>query len=202
LNAIFFNVQQASFDATAAAAEPGAEWRMVGEVPLKVAKNNGLAPAATQPSGKEQEYKSGAIVLIEPVPADQARLVDATFKVTRATDAIIPEVFVAEGPFDEARASSAKNLAWQFKGGAARLVLADGTVPKDERVDVRKSPTVSVKIRFDKETVIVDSGDKRLYEGPIGLSPTAPRYVGVRFRRKVGDGSDGVWLSQVSVLKP
>jgi len=48
----------------------------------------------------------------------------------------------------------------------------------------------------------VESGERRIYEGPHKLAETGPRYVGVRFRRKVGDTSDGVGLASISVLKP
>jgi hypothetical protein len=202
LRQVFFNTQvaQVGFEGSAAS-EPSPEWKMVGEVPLKLAKPNGLAPAATQPSNKDdkREYKSGALVLVEPIPADQARLVDVTFKVTRATDAIVPEVFVGPAADD---AAGGGELVWQFESGSARVVLGSGAVPVEEKVDLKKSQTVNVKVRFDKDTVIVETGDKRLYEGPHKLSATAPRYVGVRFRRKVRDGGDGVWLGAVSVLKP
>jgi hypothetical protein len=92
-------------------------------------------------------------------------------------------------------------LVWQLKGGAARVALADGKVPvQGEKVDPRKS--VNVKVRFNKEMVIVESGETRLYEGPHKLSESSPRYVGVRFRRKVEDKSDGVYLQAIKVLKP
>jgi hypothetical protein len=187
-----------------AATEIGPEWKLIGEVPLKLSKSIGLASAATQPTKDDKrEYKAGAIVLAESIPADQARMLDVTLKSLRPTDAIIPEVFVAEGPLDENLASGRRELVWLLKGGTARVALADGTVPvQGEKLDPKKGPTVNVKIRFDKGTVIVESGDTRLYEGAHKLSAAGPRYVGVRFRRKVGDGSDGVWLTTINVLKP
>jgi hypothetical protein len=179
-----------------------AEWRMVGEVPLRVGGRNGLGPAATQPTaGDKRDYKAGAVVLAESVGPDQPRMVDATFKVVRATDAVIPEVFVAEGPVDAAKAN--RELVWMLKGGAGQVVLADGTVPPlAEKLEAKTAGPLNVKVRFDRDTVIVEAGEKRLYDGPHRLSATAPRYVGVRFRRKVDDKGDGVFLQTVKVLKP
>jgi hypothetical protein len=189
--------------------EVGPEWRLVGEVPLKVSRTHGLGPApATQPAAATtkadaREYKSGAIVLAESVAPDQALLVDVTLKATRATDAIIPEVFVAQGSPEEVQSGGGRELVWQLKGGAARVALADGKVPvQGEKIDPKKSAAVNVKVRFNKDTVVVESGENRLYEGPHKLSDASPRYVGVRFRRKAADNSDGVWLTSINVQKP
>jgi hypothetical protein len=212
LRGTLFKDQVATFNFENAG-EVGPEWRLVGEVPLKVNKTHGLGPAATQPTtatltttnkGETREYRSGAIVLAESIAPDQARLVDVTLKAVRSTDAIIPEVFVAQGTPEEVQAGGGRELMWQLnKGGAARVALADGKVPVPaEKVDLKKPGGLNVTVRFNKDTVVVESGDQRLYEGPHKLSETSPRYVGVRFRRKVGDASDGVWLTAINVSKP
>jgi len=192
-------VAQLGFDS----AEIAPEWKLIGEVPLKVSDKH-LAPATTQPTKDEKrEYKAGAIVLSESIAPDQARMVDVTLKLNRPGDAVIPEVFVAEGPLDNTKASGGRELVWLLKGGTAQVALPDLNLQgQGEKIDTKKVTTINVKIRFNKETAIVESGDKRLYEGPLKLSTTGPRYVGVRFRRKVGDTSDGVWLVSLSVLKP
>ena len=214
LRGVYFTtpVAQWSLNAGGGAGDVGPEWRLVGEVPLRVSRGNGLAVvASTQPTtassatagGEAREYRAGAIVLAESVPADQARLVDATLKATRATDALIAEVFVAEGSPDDAHGSGGREVVWQLKGGAARVALADGRVPvQGEKIDPRKPQSMNVKVRFNKDTVIVESGEERLYEGPHKLAEGSPRYLGVRFRRKAGDASDGVWLTGINVLKP
>jgi len=128
-------------------------------------------------------------------------MLDVTLKATRPTDALVTEVFVADGSPEEVQAGGGRELVWQLKGGAARVALADGKVPvQGEKVDPRKS--VNVKVRFNKEMVIVESGENRLYEGPHKMSESSPRYVGVRFRRKVGDVSEGVWLTGINVSRP
>lgn len=185
------------------ATEVPAEWKLVGEVPLKVHPKDGLAPATTQPTKDDKrEYKAGALVLAESVGPDQPRMIDATFKLARPVEGIIPEVFVAEGPMDSSKAN--REFVWLLKGAATpQVVLADGSVPVlAEKPDGKRTPTLNVKVRFNKDTVIVESGEKRLYDGPHRLSETAPRYVGVRFRRKVEDKSDGVYLQSIKVLKP
>jgi hypothetical protein len=195
-------VAQLKFEDGAAAVGP--EWREVGEVPLRTGRDRTLAPATTQATKDDKrEYKAGALVLAESIGPDQARMVDVTLKVNKPNDAVIPEVFVAEGPLEEAKGNSGREVVWLLKGGVGQVALPDGSVPgQGERLDAKKAHTVNVKVRFNKDTVIVDSGDKRVYEGPHKLSETGPRYVGVRFRRKVGDGADGVGLVSVSVFKP
>jgi hypothetical protein len=179
-----------------------AEWRRVGEVPLNIKAREGLGPAATQPTKDDKrEYKAGALVLAESVAPDQPRMIDATFRFARPADGIIPEVFVAEGPLDSSKAN--REFVWLLKGTAPQVVLADGSVPAlTEKPDGKRAGTLNVKVRFNRDTVIVDSGEKRLYDGPHRLSETGPRYVGVRFRRKVDDKTDGVYLQSIKVLKP
>jgi hypothetical protein len=215
LRSVYFlnPVAQWSFDGGGGAAdEIGPEWRLVGEVPLKVNRGQGLGPAngqpasaaaTTTPKGETRDYRAGAIVLAESVPPDQARMLDVTLRTSRATDAVIAEVFVAEGSPEEVQAGGGREVVWLLKGGAARVALADGKVPmQGEKVDPKKQPTVNVKVRFNRETVVVENGEERLYEGPHKLAEAGPRYVGVRFRRKAGDTSDGVWLTGIKVSKP
>ncbi|HEY7116139.1 MAG TPA: hypothetical protein VH475_06120 [Tepidisphaeraceae bacterium] len=204
-NTYFINpVAQLNFDN--APTDIGPEWKLVGDVPLKVRPRDGLYPATTQPTTARTEnplYKSGVIVLAESIPPDQPRLLDVTFKAPRPTDAIIPEVFIAQGPPEEGPNGSGRELVWQLKAGAARVALADGRVPvQAEKIDSRKNPMVNVKLRFNRDTVVVETEDRRIYEGPHKLSEASPRYVGVRFRRKIADNSDGVWLNAISVMKP
>jgi hypothetical protein len=189
--------------------EIGPEWEVVGEVPLKVNREKMLAPekapAATQQTKDDKrEYRTGAVVLAESIAPTEARMVDVTLKVKGQTnDRVIPEVFVSEGRLDDAKASSGRELVWLLKGGTGQVALADGRVPgQGEKLDLRKPHTLNIKMRFNRDTVIVESGEKRLYEGPHKLSENGPRYVGVRFRRKVGDGSELVGLVSISVLKP
>lgn len=185
-----------------AGGEIGSEWKMAGEVALKPVKNVGLSPATTQPSADKREYKAGAIVRSESVPPGQAMMVDVSFKVRGVSDAVVPQVFVSEGAVDAVKGTSERELVWLMRGGQAQVVLPDGTIPATgEKLDGKRPHTVNVKIRFDKEMVIVESGEKKLWEGAHKLSGTAPRYIGVRFLRKVGDATDGVGLSSISVLK-
>jgi hypothetical protein len=209
LRSLYFvnTVGQLNFEGGDAAFPPGQEWKMVGEVPLRK-RGEGVGPSTstTQPSTKEDKppaYRAGALVRAESVGPEQAMMVDVTFRAARATDAVIPQVFVSEGPVDAAKGTSGRELVWLMKNGTMQVLLPDLSVPRQaEKVDLRKPTAVNVKVRFDKETVIVDVGDKRLYEGPHKLSASAPRYVGVRFLRKVGDGQDAVWLTSINVLKP
>jgi len=195
----------ADFEATGVT-EVGPEWKVTGEVPLKVV-TKGLRPQSIQaiPDDK-REYRAGTLVKAESIPADQAAMVEVTFKTNRPpTDAVIPQVFVSDAPLDEAKGTSSHEFVWLLKGGQAQVVKPDMAVPPPmAKVEVKGSGvhTIVVKVRLNKDTVIVETGDKRIYEGAHDLAQTGPRYVGVRFLKKVGDGTDGVYLSSVKVLKP
>lgn len=205
LQALYFASPLAAADFESAT-EIGPEWKSTGEVPLKVI-NKGLRPQTVTPvADDKREYRAGVLARSESISPDQPAMIEATFKLKGPpSDAIIPQVFVSDAPIDEARGASAHELVWLLKGAQPQLVKPDMSVPPTAvKLDLNKggAHTIVVKMRFNLDTVIVETGDKRLYEGPHGLAATGPRYVGVRFLRKVGDSTDGVWLAGVKVLKP
>ncbi len=189
-----------------------ADWKLVGEVPLKIigdgpaAKpaNKGLRPLTTQPSPEDKrEYRAGAIEKNEPINSDQAVMVEVTFKSNKPTDAIVPQVFVSDEPLDEAKGTSPRELVWLMKSGQPQLVLPNMSVPATgDKLNLKNPHTITVKVSFNRDTVIVESAGKRLWDGPHDLSASKPRYVGVRFLRKQGDASDGAWVASIKVLKP
>lgn len=184
---------------------PAADWKVIGDVPFRITKE-GARPASTQPiAGDKREYRAAAVVSAEALPADQPILIDVTFKVTRLnSDAIVPQVLVSDEPLDAARATSPHELVWLLKGGQGQVLLPDLSVPaKGDKPPAKGGPhIIDVKIRLNRQTVIIESGDKRLFEGAHQLAAGKPRYVGVRFLRKVADGTDGIWLTGIRVLKP
>lgn len=197
-------VAAADFDTIKDLKEVPADWKVVGDVPLQVS-GKALRPLTTQPTnGDKREYRAGALQLAESLPADQPALVEANLRVARAGDAVVPQVFVSEGPLDE-KAAARRELVWVLKGGQPQVYKpTDGDVTLAASGEkIKPAPaTLQVKIRLDRETVIVETNDGKLYEGPHQLSADKPRTVGVRFLRKTGDGSDGAMLTSVRVLKP
>jgi hypothetical protein len=177
------------------------EWKLTGDVPLQI-KDSGLRPGTTQPSANKP-YNVGAMVKAVSIPPDQPFLAEAVIGIRVGGDGVIPEVFVSEGAVDSEKATGARELVWLMRNGQAQVGLPGGGVYQDKSALPKGSQTITVKIMMNKETVIVQSGENKLYEGAHGLAGDKPRYVGVRFRRKAGDTSNNTaWLSEVKVLKP
>ncbi|HYE16966.1 MAG TPA: hypothetical protein VEA69_00855 [Tepidisphaeraceae bacterium] len=179
-----------------------ADFKTAGELALKIT-GKALRPQTLEPiADDKREYRAGVLVKAEPIPADQPGMIEVTFFANRLpTDVVIPQVFVSDAPIDDAKGTSSHELVWLLKGGQPQLVKPDMSVPATgPKLD--KPGPFTVKIRFDKDTAIVETGAQRLYEGPHGLAPNSPKYVGVRFLRKVGDSSANLWLTGVKVLKP
>ena len=203
LRSLIFNTRALSvnFDS---GAEPGPEVKILGEVPLKVGRDGVLRPLTTQPSNDNAPYRAGALVMAESAAPAQPIAVDVTFRLSRAGDAVIPQVFVAEGEVDRDKGTSPRELLWLLKGGQAQVLLANGRAPSaGEKIAGGKFPQdVTVKIILNKDQALVSVGDARLYEGPHQLASDKPRYIGVRFLRKTGDNADSAALVKWSVFKP
>jgi hypothetical protein len=216
LRGLFFNQEVASVDFESRendSIEP--HFKKVGELPL-AARNRTLRPGTTQPTDGDarREFRAGALVTTEPIPGQQPFLLEARIRIDKVSDNLIPQVFVSEGPLDEEKGTSAREVAWLLREGQPRVALPDGTVKlgDDRGPTLKGRQTLDVKVMMDRQTVIVstveDAGaakpgpDRRVYEGSHKLSPDQPRYVGVRFLRKTRENEDTAGLTKISILKP
>ena len=177
-----------------------AGWTKFGDVPL-IARERELRPSTLPAGSVGTAYKAGGLVTTLPVPADNPLEVDVTARVGKSTDDAIAEVFVSDEPITDENAAGAHALVWQLKAGEARVFLADGnTAPKSEKfANVRELP---IKMLLNRDTVIVETGGKRLYAGPHRLAADKPRYVGIRFRRRGVEGGDPLGILSVWLQKP
>jgi hypothetical protein len=220
LRSLFFNQEVAAIDFTAGEKDIAPEFKTIGELPLKVNdREKVLRPGTTQPSNGEprREYRAGALMTAEGIPAKQPFLLDAQLRIDKVSENLVPQVFVSEGPPDEEKGTGARELAWLLRDGQPRVALTDGSVKMSaERAPPLKgSQTLGVRIMMDRETAIVSmvedarsssskpGTERRIYEGPHKLSGDAPRYVGVRFLRRTGSGGDErAGVEKISILKP
>jgi hypothetical protein len=179
-------------------------WTKFGEAPL-MTKGNELRAAslpATHPATADSNgYKAGGLVTSASIPSDQPLEVDVTARVTKAADDSIVEVFVSDEAIADDNAAAGHALVWQFKGGEARVFLADGSAaPHAEKVG--GGHDLAIKLLLNRDIAVVDTGGQRLFAGAHLLAPDKPRYVGIRFRRKAGDKAEQVGVVSVTLQKP
>jgi hypothetical protein len=148
------------------------------------------------PNGK---FGGSGIVTMLPLPPDEPAQIEVTFRLPLASQTAIPQVFVTDqADFNPERGTSSHELLLDIQpilvgkrpddpghyNYRPQVVLPDGSFGKIGD-DVRQSrDTFSVRIPFNGDLAIVEVDGKRLYAGPNQLSPTKPRYVGVRFLRR------------------
>src|SRR5690606_8002037 len=110
-----------------------ADWKLIGSMPLETAK--GLRPAA----GAPKPPAGGGVYWTTPLPPDQSAAVEATVRISRASDDITAQVFVTDNPdFSADRGTSSHELVWQSKGQIAQVFLPSGL--SDGVVEQQKDP--------------------------------------------------------------
>ena len=205
LEATSFSVAAASadFEGIAPRVPPG--WRFIGQLGFDA---SGPLKVAASPVGEPGAFVGGGLVTSNPVPADRAGSIEAEIALPSgaAAGTGLTQVFVSDSAdFSPDRATSPREIVWVYRDGRV-TVDADGRT-QGEAVNVgggagaTEPTTVNVRITFDKDVAIVESGGRRLYAGPHGLASDAPRYAGVRFIRTVGEASEGAGIRSVNVAQ-
>lgn len=204
LEATSFSVAAGSLDFTANAAAPVSPgmlgWRTIGQLAFE--PGPGLKAAAA-PQGGQGVFFGGGLVTSDPLPADRAGFIEAEIALpSTATDTGSAQVFVSDSPdFSPDRATSPREVVWIYREG--RVTVDANGRSQGEGVDVggggAAGQTLKVRITFDRDVAIVESGGRRHYAGPHGLQPDAPRYVGVRFIRAAGEAGESATIRAVNV---
>ena len=206
LEATSFAVSAAAADFTAGM--PGQQgWRTIGQLPLEAA--GGLTAGAgptttpsTAPAGAagEAAFSGGGLVTADPLSADRAAAVEAEIVLPAGTTGTgSAQVFVSDSPdFSPDRATSPREVVWIYRDGRV-TVDANGRSQGEAAPAGAAGQSVKVRITFDRDVAIVESGGRRLYAGPHGLAPDAPRYAGVRFIRAAGESGASAAFRSVYV---
>ncbi len=175
-----------------------AEWSPIGSLPLDTA--HGLR--ASIPGTKAT--LGGGVYWTSPISADQPIAIEANVRVNRPVEDLTLQLFVTDKPdFSTDRGSSSHELVWQSKGPIAQVFLPSGlSEGQVERSANTKERTVRIIFNRDLAMIDMNGGKQRLWAGPNQLSPTQPRYVGIRLIRTGGEKSEAVVVTGLRVLKP
>jgi hypothetical protein len=151
-------------------------WREIGSLPINTA--SGLkAGDATIPA---DDYAGGGIVLASSVPAEKPVAIQATIKVDKPGDDLIPQLFASTDPqFSSDRAISSQEVVWQLQGDKQKVVV-NGRVSQESPLDSKNTHTIRLVLKGD--LAVVESDGKRVWAGRSLLGDKA-RYLGVRFIR-------------------
>lgn len=204
LEATSFSTAAASADfaggAPAALRPPG--WHTIGRLSLDGARGlrAGPPPTTAPATGSEAEFTGGGLVTADPLPAGRAGSVEAEVVLPpAATGTGSAQVFVSDSPdFSADRATSPREIVWIYRDG--RVTVDANGRSQGEGVNLgADGQSVKVRITFDRDVAMVESGSRRLYAGPHGLAPDKPRYVGVRFIRAAGEAGESAAVRSVNV---
>jgi hypothetical protein len=163
---------------------PPADWKMVGTLPLQF--SNGMR--SKSPSTKSLDVLGGGLVWQMPMPAQTPFEVEATLRVTHSADELLPEVAISDSDdFSSDNATSSHELVWLLESGQGKVICPSGRMAAQS--DVGKGPhnPLTVRIRIDPQTAIVEMDGKRLWAGPSGLGADKARYIAIRLLRRSGD---------------
>jgi hypothetical protein len=213
-----FPAAEASADfGTGLATLPPPRWRTIGGLPLEITPNGLAAPpaaagATTGPS-TQAAFAGGGIVTAGALAADRAGSIEAEVVLPAGVAGTgSAQVFVSDSSeFSPDRATSPREVVWIYRDG--RVTVDANGRSQGDAVNVGGGgsggggngggatgpASVTVRVAFDRDVAIVEFGGRRLYAGPHGLAPDAPRYVGVRFIRAAGEAGASAAIRTVNV---
>lgn len=210
LEAASFAVAGASADFTGLTSRTPPGWRVIGQLPFET--KQGLRGGAAPDVGAGV-FLGGGLATADPLPADRPASVQAEVLLppdAKATGSA--QVFVSDSPeFDAGRATSPREVVWIYRDG--RVTVDANGRSQGEAVNVGgggggntgagggAGQMLTVRITFDRDVAVVESGGRRLYAGPHGLAPDKPRYVGVRFIRAAGEAGESAAVRSVDVAQ-
>ena len=161
---------------------PGAGWRSFGPLPLDASPKRGVRPGA---SPDPANFAGGGILWDKPVDPAEPVAMEAVVRVPKAGQDVIVQAFVTDEPnFDNASATSSHELVWLLRDGQASVVLPDGRVAGEAAKLRDNQQRLEVRLMLDRTRALIDAADQRVFDGPHGLDPSKPRYLGVRLLAK------------------
>ena len=170
-----------------------AGWRQIGSLPI-VTSSGLKAGDATIPAN---DYAGGGIVLAVAAPAGKPVALQASVKVEKAGDNLIPQLFVStDSQFSTDRATSSQEVVWQLQGNRQKVVV-NGNVMQELALDSQSAHIVRLVLKND--LAVVECDGKRIWAGNSQLGDK-PRFLGVRFIRTGKSAGGDVAIQSVKVL--
>ena len=163
---------------------PPADWKIIGTLPLEFSNGMRVKPS----TGKSHDVAGGGLVWQTPTQAQTAFELEATLRVNHSSDDLLPEVAISDtDDFSSDNATSSHELVWLLESGQGKVILPSGRMQAQS--DIGKGPhnPLTVRIRVDQQTAIVEMDGKRLWAGPSGLAADKARYIAIRLLRRSGD---------------
>jgi hypothetical protein len=177
-------------------------WSPIGLLALKADKN-GLH---VLPQNKGSDQGGGGIYRTLSLDPSQPWQIDMEVHYTSGAG-IVPEIFVTDQPTfnDNHSGTSPHELLWTVLDDRPQVQLPDHAFePAGAVVQGQKNAILPVKIRFDGQYAIVETGGRfqGKWEGPHQLSPDLPRYIGIRFLVRGGQSERDVTVESYQLSKP
>jgi len=168
-------------------------WRKIGTLPINA--SSGLkAGDATIPAG---DYAGGGIVLAGGVGASKPVAIQATIKVDKPGENLIPQLFAStDSQFSADRAISSQEMVWELQG-AKQKVVVNGQVLQESPLESKNPHTVRLVLRGD--LAVVECDGKQVWSGH-SLLGDKPRYLGIRFIRTGQTAGGDVTVQSVKVM--
>jgi hypothetical protein len=175
---------------------PPSDWKNVGRLPLNF--SGGMRPRAV--SDKSQDVAAGGLVWQTPMSSDTPFEVEATIKVNRSTEDLLPEVAVSDvNDFSDEKVTASHELVWLLQSGQAQVIAPSGHI--EAQSDAKGAhAALTIRLRLDQQIAIVEMDGKRIWAGPCGLAPDKPRYIAIRLLRRGNNKQDQLSFQSVRVL--
>jgi hypothetical protein len=178
------------------------EWRSLGLPPVISSRSRGLAGPHVKPApGDDKDHRGGGIYSASGMPATQTFAFEAAVRQYKVSENVV-QIFITDTPdFDQnPKASSPRELVCYLLNGTINIAKPDGSI---QGSGSKAKDLNHIRIKLDKQFVVIENDGQTLYSGKHDLSPEKARYAGVRFLVKPSEKPlEDVTVHSVRVLKP
>jgi hypothetical protein len=182
-------------------ASADARWREFGSLPVK--PQGGLRAAIARDL-RATEYHGGGLITANSIAPGQMFEASAQIHVERPTENLLVQLFVTDDPSfpkDPQAANPKHELVCWIQAGQVKVGLPDDSV-RTIQDRIRDNARAQLRLRMDKQFVIVEGDGKEIYAGRHGLAEDRPRFVGLRFQAKAYERTEAIAVQSVRILKP
>ena len=176
---------------------PANDWKVLGKLPLDFSKGMRPKPAAV----KSRDVIAGGLLWQTPLAPDTPFEVEATLKVNRSTDDLVPEIAISDSDdFSDENATASHELVWILQSNQAKVVLPSGRLGAQSSLAKGSHDPLTIRLRIDQQNAIVVMDSKRIWAGASGLAIDKPRYIALRLLRRGNEKQDLLSFQSVRVL--